>query len=205
MAKTEAAGKRAAGQFPSSGGPATQAITNEGLTVRVPERAPTANALKEPPKLPIDNMEARRVGDPFPGTVEHKSVRWQQYQERGGQLSYEKWSAKYEVSIQQARKANAAVDAYHAKIGWGKREVTIEVEPGVTRRLDIADEAAKKGIEHKTGNQSLNDELRWEIERDAKLVKIGWDIEWRFDGAASKPLLAALENAGIRYSVGGIK
>jgi hypothetical protein len=45
MAKTEEAAKRAAGKFPTGGGPATQAITNEGLTVTVPTpKTPSAAA-----------------------------------------------------------------------------------------------------------------------------------------------------------------
>ena len=43
--------------------------------------------------------------------------------------------------MERATKAHAAVNKYHNQLGWGKREVTIEVE-GVSRRLDIADVAS---------------------------------------------------------------
>jgi hypothetical protein len=35
--------------------------------------------------------------------------------------------------------------------------------------------------------------------RDAELVKLGWNINWVFEGTASKPLLNALDNAKIKY------
>ncbi len=77
--------------------------------------------------------------------------------------------------------------------------MTVDVE-GVPRRLDIADEAALRGIEHKTGKQSLTQDNKWEVARDEILVqKGGWDITWVFEGTASKPLLAALKAAGIKH------
>jgi A nuclease of the HNH/ENDO VII superfamily with conserved WHH len=72
VAKTEEAVKRAAGKFPSGGGLAPELVTNEGVTVRVPERAPTANAPKEPPKVSVDRMEARSR----PSTVEMVNGRY---------------------------------------------------------------------------------------------------------------------------------
>ncbi len=69
------------------------------------------------------------------------------------------------------------------------------------RLLDIADPSpdVRRGIEHKTGYQTASDDILWEVDRDAQLVKDGWDIEWVFDGKASKPLLDALEDASIPY------
>jgi hypothetical protein len=79
-------------------------------------------------------------------------------------------------------------------------EVTVDVEPGVSRRLDIADVDAKKAIEHKTGYISLDEDIKWELERDKKLVEKGWNITWHFEGTASKPLLKALLEAGINVT-----
>jgi hypothetical protein len=142
-------------------------------------------------------------GTPEPGaagSLEHKAARWAEYQARTGEkgLTYEKWRNVYEANMQNARRANKATDAYHKTLGWGRREVTVDVE-GVPRRLDIADEATLRGIEHKTGKQYLSEGNKWELARDEILVKLGWDITWVFEGTASKPLLAALEAAKIKH------
>jgi|GEM_PF-412125 hedgehog/intein hint domain protein len=137
-----------------------------------------------------------------PGTPEHKQMRWEEYQERGGKLDYDSWSKKYDVCMQNATKGNAAADAYMEDIGWGKREVTVETSLSngdkVSRRLDIADLSAKQGVEVKSGKYfSLDKNIAYEVERDAALVKEGWSIEWHIDGKASQPLLDALNKAGI--------
>ncbi|WP_170229085.1 RHS repeat domain-containing protein [Polyangium fumosum] len=137
-----------------------------------------------------------------PGSPEHKAARWKEYQERGGEWSYERWSKTYDNNMQRATKAHEVADAYHQQLGWGEREVTVNVKEGVTRRLDIADEATKRGVEIKSGNQYATQDNLWEIERDAMLVKQGWDITWKFDGHASKPLLEELDKAGIPYTIG---
>ena len=137
-----------------------------------------------------------------PGTPEHKQMRWEEYQERGGKLDYDSWSKKYDVCMQNATKGNAAADAYKEDIGWGKREVTVEASLSngdkVSRRLDIADISAKQGVEVKSGKYfSLDKNIAYEVERDAGLVRKGWSIEWHIDGKASQPLLDALNKAGI--------
>ena len=137
-----------------------------------------------------------------PGTPEHKQMRWEEYQERGGNLDYDSWSKKYDVCMQNATKGNAAADAYKEDIGWGKREVTVEASLSngdkVSRRLDIADISAKQGVEVKSGKYfSLDKNIAYEVERDAGLVRKGWSIEWHIDGKASQPLLDALNKAGI--------
>ncbi len=88
-----------------------------------------------------------------PGTPEHKNAAWNRYQERGGNLPYDKWSNVYEANIQNALKGNAAADAYHQEIGWGKREATVKVNVDgqeVNRRLDIADVETQRGVEVKS-------------------------------------------------------
>ncbi len=137
-----------------------------------------------------------------PGTPEHKQMRWEEYQEKGGNLDYDSWSKKYDVCMQNATKGNAAADAYMEDIGWGKREVTVEASLSngdrVSRRLDIADISAKQGVEVKSGKYfSLDKNIAYEVERDAGLVRKGWSIEWHIDGKASQPLLDALNKAGI--------
>lgn len=141
---------------------------------------------------------------PEAGTPQHKEQAWEEYQERGGEWDYNRWSNTYEANMLNANKGNAAADAYHENIGWGKREVTVEVELNgntVNRRLDIADVKKQKGVEVKSGNYfSRTEDIMYEIERDKQLVKDGWKIEWRIEGGASQPLLDELKNAGITVS-----
>jgi RHS repeat-associated protein len=136
-----------------------------------------------------------------PGSPAHKATRWQEYQDRGGDWSYQRWSNVYEQNIAQALRAHAAVDAYHETLGWGRREVTLDVE-GIPRRLDIADKATFRGREVKTGAQYATQENLWEIQRDQILRDKGWDIQWHFEGTVSKPLRDALNKAGIPYTGG---
>ncbi|WP_293305100.1 hypothetical protein, partial [Pedobacter sp. UBA5917] len=132
-----------------------------------------------------------------PGTPEHKLARWEEYQKNGGKWDYDRWSKTYDANLLNAKNGNAAADAYHQELGWGKREVTVDVD-GQARRLDIADVDEMRGVEVKSGNYfSRTEEIRSEIARDKKLVEQGWDIEWRIEGGASQPLLDDLKEAGI--------
>ncbi|WP_144006798.1 DUF6861 domain-containing protein [Pelomonas sp. KK5] len=142
---------------------------------------------------------------PGAGTSSHKQVRWQEYKDNGGSWDYERWSKVYDANMTRASEANKAVDRYHQALNWGEREVSVEVkvdgQPFV-RRLDIADRTIQRGVEYKTGYQSATAENLWELARDKALAKKGWDITWVFRDKASQPLLDALEDAGIKYSIG---
>jgi len=138
-----------------------------------------------------------------PGSPEHRAQRWADYQARNGELTYEQWSRVYEKNMTRATQANAVVEAYHQRLGWGRREITIDVE-GVPRKLDIADAATRRAREVKSGYQSLTQETHWEILRDQILREKGWDVRWHFDGYATPQLRGALEKAGILFT-GGTK
>jgi hypothetical protein len=141
------------------------------------------------------------------GTPEHKAAAWGLYNQRpNGDWSYDHWSAVYDVNQTRAIQAHAAADLYRDQVGWGEREVTVETAvDGVpsARRLDIADERGQRGIEYKTGYQSATADNLWELQRDAELVKRGWQIEWVFKDRASQPLLDALDRAGIKHKLQG--
>jgi len=160
-----------------------------------------------PDELPPDSPEAVTTkatgstsqGELVKGSVAHRGARWTEYQQRGGTWSYERWLKVYEANMTRADQANAAVRAYRDKIGWGKVEVTVDVE-GVPRRLDIADAPGSRAVEVKTGAQYATQDNLWEIARDEILIKKhGWDIRWHFEGIASQPLQAALKAAGIPF------
>jgi len=158
-------------------------------------------------KLPPDSPEAVTTkatdstsqGRLLKGTVEHRAARWEEYQQRDGKWSYERWLKVYEDNMTRAEKATAVVNAYRDKLGWGEREQTVYVE-GVLRRLDIADVPARRAVEVKTGAQYATQDNLWEIARDEILIKkLGWNIRWHFEGTASKPLQDALRTAGIPF------
>lgn len=156
-------------------------------------------------RMRLDDLivESRGIGEP--GSAERKAATWDHYQKRGGDWTYERWSMTYEQNQVRALQANAAVSEYHNTQGWGEREVTVyPVVNGVEspRRLDIADEAARRGVEYKTGYQTASADNLWELQRDAELVASrGWSIEWVFRDRASQPLLDALDRAGIKYKI----
>ncbi len=146
-----------------------------------------------------DDSLISEPGELVPGTPEHKADRWVKYQDKQGTWDYERWSKNYDQNMVRATNANAVVDVYRNEIGWGEREVTVKA--GVeNRRLDIADEKGRRGVEYKTGYVTKSPDINSEVSRDAVLVKQGWAIEWVFQGSASKPLLQDLSDAGITYT-----
>jgi hypothetical protein len=141
-----------------------------------------------------------------PGSAEHKAAAWELYSQRPNDgWNYDRWSSVYESNQSRATAARAAELAYHHQVGWGSHQVEVKpVVDGVVspRILDIADRETLRGIEYKTGYQTLSPDVRWEMARDAALVAEGWSIEWVFRDSASQPLLDALNAAGIEVKVG---
>jgi hypothetical protein len=129
------------------------------------------------------------------------------YELIGGDLPYAAWEKIYAVNVEQANKANESVKAEHDRLGWGKKEQTIPIGKDEVRRLDIADVDPKvqKGVEVKeyaTGTIYASEDIVYEVERDAKLVKRGWDITWiLIDTQPSGPLLSLLMGGGIRVEL----
>jgi hypothetical protein len=183
-------------------GPAADLVSERGISgaprgntdIMVGSVGQEAPGILESSKVP--KAAAGKAGSPT-----HRAARWEQYQDRGGTWDYERWSNVYEQNMGRATRANKDVDAYHRSLGWGSREVPLDVD-GLTRRLDIADKASFRGREVKTGYQTATKENLWEIQRDQALRKGGWDIQWHFTGRASRQLLEALRRAGIPYTGG---
>ncbi|WP_276682436.1 hypothetical protein [Thalassolituus oleivorans] len=143
------------------------------------------------------------------GSPEHRAQRWEEYQERGGKWNKDRWDKQYDINMQQANKANKAVDSYAAKhnlteeTGWKKETTITDTTSGTSRRLDIANSKTNEAIEHKTGKQYLSKDILSEAERDAKIMEnTDWEIRWHFDDYASKPLLSKLDELGIQYTIG---
>ena len=91
----------------------------------------------------------------------------------------------------------------------GKKPKRVKT-PFTYRHLDIQIGDTKKMYEVKTGKEyytresskiKLSNEER--IKKDAYLVKRkGYEITWILEKGASKPLLKALDDAGIKYIIG---
>ena len=138
-------------------------------------------------------------------TPEGKAQRWELYKKRRQRLKlpimpYSAWSNVYDSNMEKANKANKAVKAYRDQIGWGKTEVTVQIAPNISRRIDIADVDKKKGVEHKTGKCNMSESILWEIKRDEMLKAQGWKIRWYFEGTAAQSVLDELDVRGIPYS-----
>jgi Domain of unknown function (DUF4157) len=174
--------------------PTTEEVLPEGVV-----EDPAINTVEG---ATTDAAPTTTKGELTPGSTEHKAARWAEYQARGGKWKYDRWSNVYERNMVRAREAAKAAKAYRDKLGWGKMEVTVDVE-GEVRRLDIGDKLTKRGVEVKTGYQYNSPENQWEILRDQILRdKMGWDISWHFEGTASKPLKDALNAAKIPFTGG---
>jgi len=176
-------------------------LARNGLKKESASEKPVAPTPKPVVKSTSSSAGAGSGAASGPGSIAHKVARWNQYQARGGQWSKERWDKVYDQNMSRATRANSASDDYHKSLGWGKREVTVNVE-GVARRLDIGDEATMRACEVKTGYQSLTQENLWELLRDQVLREKGWDVMWRFEGKASGPLRNALDAAEIPYTGG---
>lgn len=103
---------------------------------------------------------------------------------------------------------NAARDAIAARYPGAETEVTYETPTG-PRRVDILTPEGGE-IESKVGYTSLTKSIASQIEKDQWLVKNGdvSSVEWEFSrsevtgrAGPSGPLAAALDKAGIRWSV----
>jgi hypothetical protein len=138
-----------------------------------------------------------------PNTLEHKAERWAQYKVKLGSdaKDYSNWSNIYNSNMTKATKAHQAADEVMASIGWGQREVTVQAGT-YTRRMDIADKVARKGVEvksYETGKVYATEAIKGELNADKYLIDNDfWQIEWVFKGCEpSQPLRTLLEQGGI--------
>jgi len=149
----------------------------------------------------LDAVAAARAADL------HREARWDEYQARGGEWDYDRWSVTYEQNQTRAVRSNEAVARYAEENNWPRTEETVTVEVDgelYDRRLDLANPATLEAVEHKIGYQSLTRDNAWELERDAALVEdLGWDVAWSFDQEPSAPLRRALEEADISIEIRG--
>jgi hypothetical protein len=162
-------------------------------------------------------------GSLTPWTPQHKAQRWEQYKARciedGGEApNFNNWSNTYDGNIVKAASASRAVDDFFSTLGWNCQncrevsinDITIQTPEGTqafTRRMDIADVNARKGIEFKeysSGKVYRSPDIMREVALDAKLIELGTfaQIEWVFKNCEPSSFLRRdLQAAGIKIRI----
>ncbi len=173
--------------------PALQPQKSLGQTMREAEEQAAARGSRAAPE---------RAGKPeklTPGTPEHKAVRWEEYQQKGGKWDYTRWSRQYDTNMRNylhgSRTETAYREAMQATEGKIKTEYTM-------RQVDLLKTDDFYAGQLKTGPVSLTKENVLAIKKDGWLVKEGWTVEHILEQGASKPYLDALERSGIEYTIG---
>lgn len=149
----------------------------------------------------LDRLRERAgdTGELRPGSRLHKARRWREYQQRNGSWRFERWSTTYEQNMTRAREAHARADRLRDKLGWGQREVRVDLPDGRVRVLDIGDKGGLRGVEVKRGYVTLDADIARELRKDASLVQDrGWSMTWHVDGRCSQPLRDTLRRANIK-------
>lgn len=140
-------------------------------------------------------------------SADHKAQRWQDYKDRNGEWTYERWQKQYHTNMSNAKKIERE-DFYKKLLGDGIKPKRIKT-PFTYRDLDIQKPNTKKMYEVKTGKEylstaksstKLDNETR--IKKDKFLVSQNYEITWILEQGGSQPLLEALKNAGIKYIIG---
>nr|WP_323370319.1 hemagglutinin repeat-containing protein [Xanthomonas campestris] len=197
--------------YAGKGGVAAKAATGVGDAFKADDVIDYLNSLR--PKegsgsLTTSSADAKAG---FPGSAEHKAQRWEDYQARNSgndkSWDYERWSKQYDVNMQNSSGPLTREAEYRAAIGGENRVIQTPYGP---RQIDAFVDDSKLLVQVKTGPESLttiNSKLgarsnEMAIKKDAYLVQNGYQVEWILEAGASKPLLNALENAGIKYRIG---
>lgn len=134
-----------------------------------------------------------------PGSPEHKADRWEKYQNRGGEKSYDQWSKQYDTNMRNYQHGLAREAQYREAMD--ATEGTLKT-PLTNRQIDILKEEEMYAGQLKTGPVSLTKENALAIQKDAELVKQNWEVEHILEQGASKPYLDALKDAGIKATIG---
>ena len=180
---------------PRTGGPA---VTPSQLRKEIEaQRKPRSGAVNKENEQVDSKALARKQLKP--GTPERKADRWQRYKDRGGKKEYQQWSKQYDTNIRKNRRGLAREAEYRASMnGVSGRLKT----PLTNRQIDILKTDEMYAGQVKTGPVDLTKENVLAVQKDAELVKRGWQVEHILEQGASRPYLEALEKAEIDYHIG---
>jgi hypothetical protein len=159
-----------------------------------------------------DYYEWTRNGDRdlSSNSPDHKAQRWQDYKNDSNNAGwgYDRWSGQYHTNMSNARRIERE-EHYRGLLRDGYKPKRLDTPFGY-RHLDLQERGTMKVYEVKTGKEyytregtstRLPNELS--IRKDAWLVnEYGYEITWILEKGASRPLLEALEEAGIKYIEG---
>jgi hypothetical protein len=181
-----------------------QALAGEGAKASgtTAEAGKAAGAIKEEATVAQpagDGVKVVKRKRLMPGTAEHKADRWKKYQERGGKKDYDEWSKQYDTNMRNYEYGAAREVQYRSAMEAS--EGTLKT-PLTNRQIDILKPDEMYAGQLKTGPVSLTKENVIAIQKDAELVKQGWQVEHILEKGASKPYLDALEKAGIDVHIG---
>jgi len=133
------------------------------------------------------------------GTVEHKAARWEAYKKRGGEWHYTRWSKQYDTNMKNAKFGLEQEQKYRTHFG-GKSE-TVKT-PYTNRQIDIHKADEMYAGQLKTGKMSLTKQAQIDIQKDATMVRQGYQIEYILEKGASEQFLESLKANGIDYKIG---
>lgn len=178
--------------------PNAKAMVAAALSDTLPKPAISGQAHAAAPR------NLRKHNGLIPGTPAHKAWRWELYQQRGGKLTYEQWSKRYDTGINNARKGLQREQQYREYLGGENKILTFMLPDGteIVRQVDIYIPEKAYAGQLKTGRESLTAANRDAIWRDSFLVKSGITVEWILEQGGSKPLIEALQEAGIKVRIG---
>ena len=134
-----------------------------------------------------------------PNTPEHKADRWEKYQARGGKKPHDGWGKQYDINMRNYQHGLQRESEYRTAMGASEGMIKT---PLTNRQIDILHANEMYAGQLKTGPVSLTMENAVAIQKDAELVKRGWEVEHILEKGASKPYLAALDKAGVKYHIG---
>ncbi len=189
---------RAAGALEEGAGLASKAaarIDSAADAVSAARKAEAAGDLaKTVPDAPLKGVEPCPLAKLTPGTPEHKSARWAEYQENGGTWSHERWSRQYDTNMRNVSYGLQREREYRDALGGENRIVATSL---TYRQIDVylPDDHAMAQV--KTGMQYLTEENKLAIAKDAELVELGTRVVHVLENGASKPYMEALQKAGV--------
>jgi hypothetical protein len=219
--------------------PAARKATDSNSRVsrrrKAADTAPVPAARKATDPTRGGRADARAPSRKLPAkdTAEGKRQRWERYQKRVGSpahqaavrdgkkqkpLSYDGWSKKYDVAINQPGRADAAVNDYASRKrmsgerGWFKDEKTkkttsefgwrkehrVATEHG-ERRIDLAHPRKRHAIEYKSGTVPNDAKTHAQIRCDSELIRRRWTVKWVFKIEPAKWLKDQLASHGIPW------
>lgn len=142
-------------------------ITAVEAALADPTTAPEITPIKAVARETADT--SRPLAASVAGTPQHKAARWETYQARSGEWSYERWSKQYDTNMQNVSRGLGREKAVREAMGGQNRVLQT---PYGSRQIDILLPDTKYVGQVKTGKESLTSANKLAIEKDKWLVEV---------------------------------